>query len=91
MRPNETELLVVDDEADEYYTTRGVIVNSSQSNVIRKSSVTPIPAIRQESASSSETEVVQVQQQPVPLTNGSADNRSNSPDEVCLSICFNFS
>lgn len=81
LRPNETELLVVDDEADEYYTTRGVIVNSSQSNVTRKSSAAPIPAIRQESASSSETEVVPVQQQPVAFTNGSADNRSNSPDE----------
>lgn len=88
LRPNETELLVVDDEADEYYTTRGVIVNSIQSNVIRKSSAAPIPAIRQESASSSETEVVPVQQQPVAFTNGSADNRSNSPDEVWFSKSF---
>lgn len=32
--PNETKLLVLDPQADEYYTERGIIVSGSQSNVV---------------------------------------------------------
>lgn len=31
---NETKLLVLDPQADEYYTERGIVVNGSQSNVV---------------------------------------------------------
>lgn len=39
--PNETKLLVVDEEADKWYKERKIVVKSTQSNVILKK--TPIP------------------------------------------------
>ena len=48
LRADETELLVVDSVADEYYAIRGITVHGKQSNVIRKKT----PACRKDSSAS---------------------------------------
>ena len=92
LRPNETELLVVDDETDEYYASRGLTIKSTNPNVIRKrSSPAPEPA-RKISSSSSESESEQQkqaarlqqqqQQQQAYVTNGQRRESSSSEGEV---------
>ncbi|XP_046655327.1 Na(+)/H(+) exchange regulatory cofactor NHE-RF2-like [Daphnia pulicaria] len=90
LRPDETELLVVDDETDEYYASRGLTIKSTNSNVIRKrSSPAPEPA-RKISSSSSESEseqqkqaarLQQQQQQQAYVTNGQRRESSSSEGE----------
>ena len=92
LRPNETELLVVDDETDEYYANRGLTIKSTNPNVIRQSSLPPDPEpVRKISSSSSESEseqqiqaarLQQQQQQAYVQTNGQRRKSSSSEGEV---------
>ena len=93
LRPNETELLVVDDETDEYYANRGLTIKSTNPNVIRQSSLPPDPEpVRKISSSSSESESEQQiqaarlqqqqQQQAYVQTNGQRRKSSSSEGEV---------
>lgn len=92
LRPNETELLVVDDETDEYYATRGLTIKSTNPNVIRQSSSPSDPEpVRKISSSSSESEseqqiqaarLQQQQQQAYVQTNGQRRKSSSSEGEV---------
>jgi hypothetical protein len=92
LRPNETELLVVDDETDEYYANRGLTIKSTNPNVIRQSSSPSDPEpVRKISSSSSESEseqqiqaarLQQQQQQAYVQTNGQRRKSSSSEGEV---------
>lgn len=93
LRPNETELLVVDDETDEYYANRGLTIKSTNPNVIRQSSSPSDPEpVRKISSSSSESESEQQiqaarlqqqqQQQAYVQTNGQRRKSSSSEGEV---------
>nr|CAH0112160.1 unnamed protein product [Daphnia galeata] len=93
LRPNETELLVVDDETDEYYANRGLTIKSTNPNVIRQSSSPSDPEpVRKISSSSSESESEQQiqaarlqqqqqQQQAYVQTNGQRRKSSSSEGE----------
>lgn len=87
LRTDETELLVVNDEADEYYSTRGITIKSSMPNVIRKRSQPPmaVPEPRKISSSSESDDDQPVQKQPAqkqPVPPSLANGRrvSNSSD-----------
>lgn len=84
LRPNETELLVVDDEADEYYSSLGITIKGSQSNVIRQSSAPVIvqPARKISSSSESEPErPTQARLEQSYATNGQRRDSSSSEEE----------
>ncbi len=85
MRPNETELLVVDDETDEYYANLGLTIKGTQPNVIRKRSSPPVvEPVRKMSISDSESDQSVNRSPPPqqPYTNGQR-RESSSSEEVC--------
>ena len=98
MRPDETELLVVDNETDEYYTNIGYTIRSSQPNVIRKTSqpVREEEPARKMSISDSESEKSTDRsdkhvQQHVNGDRRRDSNSSNSSEEVrhrIATFCF---
>lgn len=74
MRPNETELLVVDDDADEYYATRGIVIRGSQSNVMRLRSRAP----KQQTPTPTPEEIITTHRPSTPvvtLVNGHDESR----------------
>ena len=84
LRPDETELLVVDDETDEYYANLGLTIKGSQSNVIRKKNSPPVVETVRKMSISSDSEsdhLANNSTQQQLYTNGQR-RESNSSEEV---------